>query len=167
MGVYHIGNDQIWLRIDRGGMGGGNSITMTDDYEYIDNTENGVIRNNHFITPNPGREHVFHWGLMANRNDPVDEPGWGSTSDFGEARSSVYNIGHSGQIVFSGACADSTVGHILQVAKTFMHELGHTLGLGENNAEEGTSMKQGALTTVAYKDWEWATLDFTCSGDIG
>ncbi len=135
IGTRFYEND-IWLHIDDGKMGGGGEVpyisTIYNDHDYEALTLDGY--KDDFFTPE--REGLFRYGLMADyvyHDDPgwpldVDDwwPDWFPWDPF-EGRN-VLGFASSGRFVVSqrrDLIADLTT----NPGTVFMHELGHTVGL--------------------------------------
>jgi len=123
----------ITLHIDDGCMGGGGQITHQDELATEDkdgdlNDWNDFYGNNNYF--NSDRKHIFRYCIFAHEID----------------------TGKSGRCdhidLFIVADADSVVNHEIKgQAGTFMHELGHTLGL-DDDLFDGIDNDQS-------DDWTW------------
>lgn len=85
----------------------------------------------------PAREAIFHYNLWIHDICPQ----WGGTSG-------VAGVNHNKLIVSLGSWNGST-GTVNQQAGTFMHELGHNLGLW-HGGEDGVNYKPNYLSVMSY-----------------
>jgi len=147
------------LHIDRGGMGGGGSLGFSHKYtDYT--TDFQGWRTTYFRNENPNRVGKFHWCLIGRYSDNEEGP-------FGEIERS--NLGWAEQDSDSFFLAGDKLYDPVDLAKTFMHELGHNLdlshpphtytGIGTVPSDAYTSMKQGYTEIVAYHSYEWRAID--------
>lgn len=150
MVIYSFAKQNIGLHIDDGCMGGGNSITMTDELKYLEESEEDVLLSTHFDNTNRGG--IFFYCIFAYRNSPNEGSGSGI-------------LGESGKpfIVFDATRWDAT-----DQAHTFMHELGHNLIKGPNrdkhnfdgheHCENKCAMNSGT-DYVQYCDPFWEAIE--------
>ena len=156
---------EITLHIDDGCMGGGRPIPhedpITGDPNVLSSPWEEKFQDEDAGYFNPDRLHIFRYCVFAHRildNSETDHSGISGGDSFTVAHDVVNSMGSTA------------------VAGTFMHELGHTLGLG---FDEGINHGEGCpsgykscmnydyqLTLVDYHDGsggyydDWGNLDF-------
>ena len=150
----------IELHIDDGSMGGGGDVV--NHINEISQAQATNYKNTYFYNQNPEREDIFHWALIAHRWHDDPDSTLGITQ------------GRDGFLVFDG-----NHDFVSEVACTFMHELGHNLGLtqarfpgsGIDNddfsmEEYPSSMNYNSHDEVIYSDGTHSTNDFDDWGNI-
>jgi len=144
------------LRIDRGGMGGGESIDYDSKMSYSDIDD--IYANDFLLLPDgspSNRQGIFYHCIYSNLN------GGGNDEVGGEAYITGDNF-----VIYDGCWyADAQTR-----PRDFMHELGHCLGLdhtphtypsGTVPSNANTCMNEDKRETVAYHSYEWMSLDYS------
>jgi len=111
--IKRFGKHSICLHIDDGCMGGGGSLNKYDS-KFSDTIETQLKNNNYGTGSNkgftPGRKHIFHYFVIADKNNKGSSTAWG----FGEYMSDF-------AVQYGGTVRASDQAH------NFMHELGHNI----------------------------------------
>lgn len=132
------GKRGITLHVDTGKLGGGNSVAHDPDLKPVW-TEFDAIKNANF---DPKRARIFHYCVFGHNYE--------STTSSGLSR----GIPASDFLVTLGSW-DNGVGTRKQQAGTFMHELGHNLGL-RHGGNDHVNYKPNFLSIMSYffqMDW--------------
>jgi len=160
--VYHIGNDQILLRIDRGGMGGGegdiphkNTFPISDWNDIMG--ERGLW--SHFT---PSRHNIFHYCIFGQNGWDSDYNFWGGEYHFGQGE-----FNDDSFLIFDKDNRDFADDEESKIAAVFMHELGHNIGLwtdGNHCSNSKCSMrKPSPEDSNGYCTICWSQIDLvTC-----
>jgi hypothetical protein len=169
--IRPFGKNEICLHIDDGCMGGGNSIGHPnngridwvdpgddskpgDNNDFLDikwgnnwdtNNDNKVNIGSDNLNGNfdPDRWKVFHYCLFV-------DVAWHDKSVGGTGERKGDDLFLGVTKLKSWSSEDNG-----QIAKTFIHELGHNFDLDDNT---GKSMDQGASTVVDYTSTHWANI---------
>jgi hypothetical protein len=156
--VWPFARHGIALHIDRGEMGGGGEQITHD--ENTNSEERTYIYTNYFLhgnSDNP-RNRIFHYGFYAHYEDG-DHETLGLT--FGLDRFAVWDQANAEY------ANSKSVSHCGVSTCTFMHELGHTLGLDRDYLmftvplnEYPSCMNYNSVDLVDYSDGTHSSRDF-------
>jgi len=142
----------IALHIDRGEMGGGGQVThedpVTHDMNILSDPWEDKFQNNPAYF-DPDRFHIFHYCMMAHRilyDGSTDRSGVGGGDSFTVAE----------EVIPGWPLYDYNTA----LAGTFMHELGHTLGLGfQDGWNHGNGCPSGYRSCMNY-DYQFSLVDY-------
>lgn len=126
------GSKGITLHIDDGSFGGGNALTHNDDLSLWENFDS--IKEANFLS---ARKSIFHYCIFAH-----NLAGMGSTSGISRG------IPGNGLVVSLGGWTNKT-GTTQEQAGTFMHELGHNIGLRHGGSDH-SNYKPNYLSVMNY-----------------
>ncbi len=141
----------INIHIDTGNMGGGNQLAHTDDLSPVWASFDAIKAAN-FVA---AREPIFHYVIMGHQYD-------------GGCSSGISRGIPASDFVVTLGCWPNKVGTTMEQAGTFMHELGHNLGLRHGGGDD-VNYKPNFLSIMnyffqmkgLYKNNKWGLLNYS------